>query len=101
MKQMDILINKYLDGLTSNEEERQLREYFKDKGNDIPEEWKVFQALFAFESMKSGQSMVSGTDNISDSFDECEKFQTINIPKITSGNPASEASIRLRNRHRS
>ena len=59
MKQMDILINKYLDGLTSNEEERQLREYFKDNGTDIPEEWKVFQALFAFESMKSGQSMVS------------------------------------------
>jgi hypothetical protein len=96
---MDILINKYLDGLTSNEEERQLREYFKDKGNDIPEEWKVFQALFAFESIKSGQSMVSGTDNISDSFDEFEKFQTIDIPKMPSGNAARVASIRRRNRH--
>ena len=96
---MDILINKYLDGLTSNEEERQLREYFKDKGNDIPEEWKVFQALFAFESMKSGRSMVSGTDNILEFSDECEKSQTIDIPKMPSGNTARVASIRRRNRN--
>lgn len=96
---MDILINKYLDGLTSNEEERQLREYFKDKGNDIPEEWKVFQALFAFESMKSGQSKVSGTDKISEFSDESEKSETIDIPKMPSGNGARVTSIRRRNHH--
>ena len=59
---MDILINKYLDGLTSNEEERQLREYFKDKGNEIPEEWKVFQALFAFESMERSEERRVGKE---------------------------------------
>ena len=96
---MDILINKYLDGLTSNEEERQLREYFKDKGNEIPEEWKVFQALFAFESMETDRSMVSGTDNILEFSDECEKSQTIDIPKMPSGNTARVASIRRRNRN--
>ena len=99
MKQIDILINKYLDGLTSNEEERQLREYFKDKDNDIPEEWKVFQALFAFESIKSGQSMVSETDKISELSDECDKSQTIDIPKMPSGKNAKVISIRRRNRH--
>ena len=76
MKQIEILINKYLDGQTSNEEERRLREYFKDKGNEIPEEWKVFQALFAFESMKS---------------------ETTDLPKIPLDNNTKVTSIRRRN----
>lgn len=53
MKQIEELINRYLDGLTSNEEERTLKRFFAQAGGDIPEEWKALQTLFAFESMDS------------------------------------------------
>jgi hypothetical protein len=96
---MEILINKYLDGLTSNEEERQLLEYFKDKGNEIPEEWKVFQALFAFESIKSDHSRTFGTDQILISTDECVESETTDLSKIPLTKNAKITSIRRRNRH--
>lgn len=96
---MDILINKYLDGLTSNEEERQLREYFKDKGNEIPEEWKVFQALFAFESMETDHRKTFGTDNTLKSADKCVESGTTDLPQIPLGKNAKVISIRRRNRH--
>lgn len=42
------LLDKYLAGDTSNEEEETLRNYFEAHGDDIPEEWKPFRALFSF-----------------------------------------------------
>lgn len=42
------LLDKYLAGDTSNEEEEMLRNYFEEHGDDIPEEWKSFRALFSF-----------------------------------------------------
>jgi hypothetical protein len=59
MKQIETLINKYLDGLTSNDEERQLRKYFAHAGNDIPKEWKALKALFAFEMKESEEAQSS------------------------------------------
>lgn len=47
-KQIQALLDKYLAGDTSNEEEETLRNYFEEHGNDIPEEWKSFRALFSF-----------------------------------------------------
>lgn len=47
-KQIQSLLNKYLAGETSNEEEELLRNYFEEHGDDIPEEWKSFRALFSF-----------------------------------------------------
>ena len=35
------LLNKYMDGATSNEEEATLRKYFEEHGNDIPAEWEL------------------------------------------------------------
>ncbi|GHV57404.1 hypothetical protein FACS1894182_06140 [Bacteroidia bacterium] len=42
------LIDKYFEGLTSLKEEETLREYFR--GRDIPEEWKAYQPLFRYFS---------------------------------------------------
>lgn len=42
------LLDKYLDGETSSAEERALRGYFTNKGNNIPEEWMPYRALFAY-----------------------------------------------------
>lgn len=44
------LLDKYLDGETSSAEERALRGYFTNKGNDIPEEWMPYRALFTYIS---------------------------------------------------
>lgn len=42
------LLDKYLDGETSSAEERALRGYFTNKGNNIPEEWMPYRALFIY-----------------------------------------------------
>ena len=52
------LLDKYMDGATSNEEEATLRKYFEEHGNDIPEEWESYRALFSyigFEQMNLSQ----------------------------------------------
>ena len=52
------LLDKYMDGATSNEEEATLRKYFEEHANDIPEEWESYRALFSyigFEQMNLSQ----------------------------------------------
>ena len=52
------LLDKYMDGATSNEEEAMLRKYFEEHANDIPEEWESYRALFSyigFEQMNLSQ----------------------------------------------
>lgn|SRR5574344_1012694 len=66
MKQIEPLLNKYLDGRTSNEEEQRLKDFFAHCGNDIPEEWEAYRALFAFESMESGKRNGEDTRKVSE-----------------------------------
>ncbi|MCH5311775.1 MAG: hypothetical protein J1E57_07470 [Prevotella sp.] len=48
------LIEKYDEGLTSNAEERALRLFFKEQPQEnIPEEWRVYKALFSFVEEES------------------------------------------------
>ena len=57
-KTIQDLLDKYMDGATSNEEEARLRKYFEEHGNDIPEEWESYRALFSyigFEQMDLSQ----------------------------------------------
>ena len=42
------LIEKYLDGRTSETEEQVLADYFNKAGADIPDEWKTYRALFTY-----------------------------------------------------
>ena len=59
-KTMQNLLDKYMDGATSNEEEARLRKYFEEHGNDIPEEWESYRALFSyigFEQMNLSQNL--------------------------------------------
>ena len=58
IKRIQNLLDKYMDGATSNEEEAKLRKYFEEHGNDIPEEWESYRALFSyigFEQMNLSQ----------------------------------------------
>lgn len=57
-KTIQDLLDKYMDGATSNEEEATLKKYFEEHGNDIPEEWESYRALFSyigFEQMNLSQ----------------------------------------------
>lgn len=57
-KTIQNLLDKYMDGATSNEEEATLRKYFEEHGNNIPEEWESYRALFSyigFEQMNLSQ----------------------------------------------
>ena len=57
-KTIQDLLDKYMDGATSNEEEATLRKYFEEHANDIPEEWESYRALFGyigFEQMNLSQ----------------------------------------------
>ena len=58
IKRIENLLDKYMDGATSNEEEARLRKYFEEHGNDIPEEWESYRAIFCyigFEQMELSQ----------------------------------------------
>ena len=58
IKRIENLLDKYMDGATSNEEEARLRKYFDEHANDIPEEWESYRALFSyigFEQMDLSQ----------------------------------------------
>lgn len=42
------LIDRYMSGETTNEEEATLRTWFRLAGDDMPEEWRPLKALFSF-----------------------------------------------------
>lgn len=42
------LIDRYMSGNTTNEEETTLRTWFRLAGDDMPEEWRPLRALFCF-----------------------------------------------------
>ena len=82
IKRIQNLLDKYMDGATSNEEEATLRKYFDEHGNDIPEEWESYRALFSyigFEQMNLSQILKEEEKEIEkeDILEDEEK----NIPK--------------------
>lgn len=82
IKRIQNLLDKYMDGATSNEEEAKLRKYFEEHGNDIPEEWESYRALFSyigFEQMNLSQILKEEEKEIDkeDILEDEEK----NIPK--------------------
>ena len=82
IKRIQNLLDKYMDGATSNEEEATLRKYFEEHGNDIPEEWESYRALFSyigFEQMNLSQILKEEEKEIAkeDIIEDEEK----NIPK--------------------
>lgn len=82
IKRIQNLLDKYMDGATSNEEEATLRKYFEEHANDIPEEWESYHALFSyigFEQMNLSQILKEEEKKIEkeDILEDEEK----NIPK--------------------
>uniref|UniRef100_UPI004025EB5B hypothetical protein n=1 Tax=Prevotella sp. TaxID=59823 RepID=UPI004025EB5B len=87
IKRIQNLLDKYMDGATSNEEEATLRKYFEEHGNDIPEEWESYRALFSyigFEQMNLSQ-ILKGEEEKEEDFEkkdiEKEEIEKEEIPK--------------------
>lgn len=59
MKDLDNILDRYFEGETTLDEERTLREYFRQQ--DIPEEYKVYAPMFRFftEEKESGTEEVA------------------------------------------
>lgn len=83
IKRIQNLLDKYMDGATSNEEEAMLRKYFEEHGNDIPEEWESYRALFSyigFEQMNLSQILKEKEEKEIEKEDILEDEEK-NIPK--------------------
>ena len=82
-KTIQNLLDKYMDGATSNEEEATLRKYFEEHANDIPEEWESYRALFSyigFEQMNLSQILKEEEEKKIEKEDILEDEEK-NIPK--------------------
>ena len=82
-KTIQDLLDKYMDGATSNEEEATLRKYFEEHGNDIPEEWESYRALFSYiglEQMNLSQNLKEEEEKEIEKEDILEDEEK-NIPK--------------------
>ena len=82
-KTIQDLLDKYMDGATSNEEEATLRKYFEEHGNDIPEEWESYRALFSyigFEQMNLSQFLKEEEEKKIEK-EDILKDEEKNIPK--------------------
>lgn len=71
-KTIQNLLDKYMDGATSNEEEAMLRRYFEEHGNDIPEEWESYRALFSY----IGLEQMNLSQNLKEEEKKIEKKET-------------------------
>ena len=81
-KTIQDLLDKYMDGATSNEEEATLRKYFEEHANDIPEEWESYRALFSyigFEQMNLSQ-ILKGEEEKEEDFEKKDSEKE-EIPK--------------------
>ena len=71
-KTIQNLLDKYMDGATSNEKEATLRRYFEEHGNDIPEEWESYRALFSY----IGLEQMNLSQNLKEEEKKIEKKET-------------------------
>lgn len=85
------LLDKYLAGETSNEEEELLRNYFEEHGDEIPEEWKSFRALFSFVGFERLNFMAEGESE--EDSEEISKEEEISEKEHSEEISAEEASI--------
>ena len=83
-KTIQDLLDKYMDGATSNEEEATLRNYFEEHANDIPEEWESYRALFSyigFEQMNLSQILKEEEEEKEIEKEDILEDEEKNIPK--------------------
>lgn len=57
------LIDRYDDGMTSNTEERELRDFFRQHpANTLPQEWAAYKTIFAFVDSEATKTEEKNTE---------------------------------------
>lgn len=57
------LTDRYDDGMTSNAEERELRDFFRQHpANTLPQEWAAYKAIFAFVDSEATKTEEKNTE---------------------------------------
>ena len=103
-QQIQVLLDKYLAGETSNEEEELLRNYFDEHGDDIPEEWKSFRALFSFIGFEklnflseedSGEEEIAAKDEVAKGSGKPQKAEQRSLHRYIAISAAAVIAIIL------
>ena len=58
------IIDRYMSGETTNEEEATLRTWFRLAGDDMPEEWRPLKALFSFVDEERETAEADAADTV-------------------------------------
>lgn len=58
------LIERYFDGTTTADEERELARYFRQAGDNIPDEWVPVRAMMAYADEERGTADEPDTDSV-------------------------------------
>ena len=92
------LIERYMSGETTNDEEATLRTWFQLAGDDVPEEWRPLRALFSFvddERLASEATLYSETEekSITPTIRTTPLHQILTKPRIWTASAAAGVSI--------
>lgn len=92
------LIERYMSGETTNDEEATLRTWFQLAGDDVPEEWRPLRALFSFvdeERLAYESNLSSDTEakNITPTIRTTPLHHILTKPRIWTASAVAAAAI--------
>lgn len=93
------IIDRYMSGETTNEEEATLRTWFRLAGDDMPEEWRPLKALFSFvdEERETAEADAAETVATADaSLHSCNTLLTaLRRPRIWISSAVAAAAVAI------
>ena len=94
------LIERYMSGKTTNEEEATLRTWFRLAGEDVPEEWRPLRAMFSFvdeERLTSDVTKWAATEEktTNHNLHPTPRLKILRKPRIWTASAVAAASIAM------
>lgn len=94
------LIERYMSGKTTNEEEATLRTWFRLAGEDVPEEWRPLRAMFSFvdeERLTSDVTKWAATEEktTSHNLHPTPRLKILRKPRIWTASAVAAAAIAM------
>lgn len=93
------LIDRYMSGDTTNEEETTLRTWFRLAGDDMPEEWRPLRALFNFVDEERETAEADDTATVSTTLIPPQRraalLRALHRPRIWISSAVAAAAVAL------
>ncbi len=93
------LIDRYMSGDTTNEEETTLRTWFRLAGDDMPEEWRPLRALFSFVDEERETAEADDTATVSTTLIPPQRhaalLRALHRPRIWISSAVAAAAVAL------